>query len=62
MTEVPPNTRVLVDARWLGQGGAGRATEYLLRGLQELRPTGIWILWGTEEVRRYVARVELLPV
>jgi glycosyltransferase involved in cell wall biosynthesis len=53
MTEVPPDLRVLVDARWLGQGGAGRATEYLLRGLQELRPPGRWILWGPQDIRRY---------
>lgn len=53
MSNVPEGTRVLVDARWLGLGGAGRATEYLLRGLQELQPAGQWILWGTEALRPY---------
>lgn len=38
--------RVLLDCRWLGIGGAGRATEHLLRGLAELRPPGEWLLWG----------------
>jgi len=50
---LPPETRVLVDARWLGLGGAGRATEYLLRGLQELQPSGRWILWGAAALHGY---------
>jgi glycosyltransferase involved in cell wall biosynthesis len=41
---------ILLDCRWLGLGGAGRATELLLRGLRELRPPGRWTLWGPEPV------------
>jgi glycosyltransferase involved in cell wall biosynthesis len=53
MSGLAPTTRVLVDARWLGLGGAGRATEYLLRGLGELQPPGRWLLWGTADLHRY---------
>ena len=53
MSGLAPHTRVLVDARWLGLGGAGRATEYLLRGLRELQPSGRWLLWGKAAVRPY---------
>jgi len=53
VSSLAPDTRVLVDARWLGLGGAGRATEYLLRGLRELQPAGRWLLWGTAAVRPY---------
>ena len=53
MSGLAPTTRVLVDARWLGLGGAGRATEYLLRGLGELQPPGRWLLWGSAAVREY---------
>jgi glycosyltransferase involved in cell wall biosynthesis len=42
--------RILLDCRWLGLGGAGRATELLLRGLAEVRPAGEWTLWGPEPV------------
>jgi glycosyltransferase involved in cell wall biosynthesis len=45
--------RVLLDCRWLGLGGAGRATELLLRGLTELRPPGRWILWGPADVAAF---------
>ncbi len=42
--------RILLDCRWLGLGGAGRATELLLRGLGELGPPGQWTLWGPDPV------------
>jgi glycosyltransferase involved in cell wall biosynthesis len=41
----------LLDCRWLDPGGPGRATELLLRGLQELQPGGTWLLWGPPAVR-----------
>jgi glycosyltransferase involved in cell wall biosynthesis len=47
-------TRVLIDCRWLGASGVGRATEYLLRGLSELQPSGQWTLWGTSAVEPYL--------
>jgi glycosyltransferase involved in cell wall biosynthesis len=47
---VSDERRILLDARWYGLGGAGRATELLLRGLAELRPAGRWTLWGPGEV------------
>lgn len=37
---------VILDCRWLGISGAGRATEFVLRGLAESPPPGRWILWG----------------
>jgi glycosyltransferase involved in cell wall biosynthesis len=37
---------VLLDCRWLGFGGAGRATELLLRDLGREPPPGRWLLWG----------------
>jgi glycosyltransferase involved in cell wall biosynthesis len=43
--------RVLLDCRYLHLGGAGRATELLLRGLQRIAPPGRWLLWGAESVR-----------
>ncbi len=43
----------LVDCRWLGLGGVGRATELLLRGLNEIQPDGDWTLWGPEPIRAY---------
>jgi glycosyltransferase involved in cell wall biosynthesis len=48
---VNANGRYLLDARWLGLGGAGRATEFLLRGLREVAPRG-WSLWGRESLLR----------
>jgi len=57
-----PSTATLVDCRWLGLGGAGRATELLLRGLSELAPPGDWALWGPAEVSSYCwAGAEWLP-
>ena len=41
--------RILLDCRWLGIGGSGRATELLLAHLAALRPDGRWILWGRPE-------------
>ncbi len=46
--------RILIDCRWLEMGGAGRATELLLRGLSGLRPAGTWILWGGEPTEAYL--------
>lgn len=46
--------RVLVDCRWIDRGGAGRATELLLRGLARVEPRGTWILWGPDEVRPFL--------
>lgn len=46
--------RVLVDCRFLGLGGAGRATELLLKGLRQLEPAGDWVLWGPDSVSEYV--------
>lgn len=45
---------ILLDCRFLKIGGAGRATELLLRGLQEIGPPGHWILWGSDEVQRHL--------
>jgi glycosyltransferase involved in cell wall biosynthesis len=45
---------VLLDCRWLGMGGAGRATELTLRALQHSEPAGRWILWGPEEASRFL--------
>lgn len=44
----------MIDCRWLGMGGAGRATELLLRGLAALKPEGRYVLWGPENVRQYL--------
>ncbi|MDQ2982452.1 MAG: glycosyltransferase family 4 protein [Actinomycetota bacterium] len=51
---VPSGLRVLLDARWLSRGGAGRATELLLRGLQKLEPAGQWSVWGPAELEDYL--------
>lgn len=40
--------RVVLDCRWLGIGGPGRATELVLRGLATEPPPGRWVLWGPE--------------
>lgn len=45
---------VLLDTRWLGLGGAGRATSLLLEGLRLLRPPGHWILWGPEAAQSHL--------
>ena len=37
---------VVMDCRWLGRGGAGRATEILLQELRASPPPGAWTLWG----------------
>ena len=39
---------VLVDCRWIGFSGIGRATELLIRSLAAVRPVGRWILWGPD--------------
>lgn len=51
---MPSHPKVLLDARFLGLGGAGRATSFLLEGLKTLRPPGHWIVWGPEEAREYL--------
>jgi glycosyltransferase involved in cell wall biosynthesis len=48
---------VLVDCRWLGNGGIGRVTELLLADLRAVPPPGTWRLWGDpERVGRFVFR------
>lgn len=56
MSKLPQDARILLDARWLHAGGAGRATELLLKGLHDLRPRGTWILWGPPDVEAWVWR------
>jgi glycosyltransferase involved in cell wall biosynthesis len=41
----------LIDARWLGIGGAGRVTQNLLSGLRVLQPAGRWLIWGPPQCR-----------
>lgn len=41
---------VVLDARWLGKGGAGTFTALLLEGLSMLRPPG-WTVWGDRSLR-----------
>ncbi|MDQ4131958.1 MAG: glycosyltransferase [Actinomycetota bacterium] len=39
--------RIVLDCRWLANGGAGRVTELLLRGLADSPPSrGRWVVWG----------------
>lgn len=45
------DARVVLDCRWLSIGGAGRATELLLRGLAEGPAPPRWVLWGPPLVR-----------
>ncbi|HEX3622120.1 MAG TPA: glycosyltransferase [Acidimicrobiales bacterium] len=40
---------VVLDCRWLGIGGPGKATEFVLRGLAAAPPQERWVLWGREE-------------
>ncbi len=40
------DARIALDCRWLGMGGAGRLTEFLLREFQRDPPAGAWTLWG----------------
>jgi glycosyltransferase involved in cell wall biosynthesis len=40
---------LVLDCRWLGYAGAGRATEHLLRGLGEGPRRARWTLWGPGE-------------
>jgi glycosyltransferase involved in cell wall biosynthesis len=40
------NASTVLDCRWLGYGGAGRATELLLDQLRANVPPGEWVLWG----------------
>ena len=48
------NTRVLLDCRWIGLGGAGRTTELLLEGLVQVQPPGRWTLWGPPAVEAFL--------
>lgn len=42
-------TRIVVlDCRWLGIGGPGKTTEFVLRGLAAAPPEERWVLWGRE--------------
>ena len=54
---------VVLDCRWLGNAGPGRATELVLRGLAESPPSGRWVLWGPEAPTRALAwpRAEVSP-
>jgi glycosyltransferase involved in cell wall biosynthesis len=38
--------QIVLDCRWLGLQGAGRATDLLLRELRRCPPPGTWVLWG----------------
>ena len=44
---------ILIDARWVGNGGPGRVVENLLRGLREVEPAGSWILWGSDKAAEF---------
>lgn len=50
--------RIVVDARWLLGGGAGggaeRATELLVRGLQQAHMDAEWILWGPDHLSDFL--------
>ena len=46
---------LVLDCRWLGISGAGRATEFVLRGLAEASPPGRWVLWGPPARTRALA-------
>lgn len=48
------DTRILLDCRWLGRGGAGRTTELLLEGLRRIRPAGRWTVWGPSTVGSFL--------
>ena len=39
----------MLDCRWLGLGGAGRVTEFLLREFRNAPPPGHWLLWGRRD-------------
>lgn len=39
-------TRLVLDCRWLGFAGVGRATEHLLRGLDRSPDRTQWVAWG----------------
>lgn len=55
VVELPQlETHFLVDCRWLGQGGAGRVTEWFLRGAAQLEPRGRWSLLGPSGVRAHL--------
>ena len=43
-----PQPTVVLDCRWLGNGGPGRTTELVLRALGAHPPAGRWVLWGDE--------------
>jgi glycosyltransferase involved in cell wall biosynthesis len=45
-TDAVSSARVVLDCRWLGLAGPGRATELVLRGLERDPPPGRWTLWG----------------
>ena len=44
---------IVLDARWLGKGGAGTFTALLIEGLAELRPPG-WTVWGDRQLRDHL--------
>lgn len=47
------DSRVVLDARWVGHTGIGRLTESLLEGFAALAPPG-WVIWGPAAVGPYV--------
>lgn len=58
-----PQPTVVLDCRWLGNGGPGRTTELVLRALGEHPPAGRWVLWGDVGATRSFAwpEAELAP-
>ncbi len=46
MSDPLSGRRILLDCRWLGEGGPGRVTEHLLQGFSATPPEGSWVLWG----------------
>jgi len=53
-TSASSHPTVAVDCRWLLFGGAGRATQLLLRGLPAVANGDLrWRLWGPPEVREW---------
>ncbi len=56
-----PDLHYLVDARWVGDGGPGRVTEHMLRGLSELVPSGRWSIWGPPAALELWPQAEWIP-
>lgn len=57
----PVTDHLVLDCRWLGFGGVGKATEFMLRGLSDGSPQLDWLAWGPTSTTEFAPEMAVVP-